>query len=54
MSKKVWEAVETKASVAKTKRERGKGRSEKEERGKGRKTKEKTIEVKRVAEEWKI
>ena len=58
MSRRMWEAVETKAGktgVAKTKRRKEKrGEETKEERKKEEKEKEKTMEVKKVAEKWEI
>ena len=56
MSRGMWKTVETKAEkigIAKTKGRQGEERSRKETGREGRE-KEKTIEVKRVAEEWEI
>jgi len=60
VSRRMWKAVETKAEkirIAKTERKRGKRGSKKRARRKGKgeggKT-EKTIDIKRIAEEWEI
>jgi len=60
VSRRMWKAVETKAEeirIAETERKRGKRGSKKRARrkgkGKGGKT-EKTIDIKRIAEEWEI